>query len=245
MSRARDLASLSNINTLTVSGANVGIGSTLPQAPLQIVGIGTTTLLVSGNARVTGTLSIGTSSITLDGNANTISGVTTITDSSGGYLSHPPGTIIFHSASTAPAGYIKANGATISRSAYSALFNTLGTTYGAGDGSTTFQIPDMRGQFPRGFDDGAGVDSGRTFGSSQSHQIAYHKHATWGEANSSFTFGNSSGNGHMGSSGGIDYDNYWFYTNDGSNIDNTLNAAGLMGNETRPRNVALLACIKY
>ena len=233
MSRARDLASLSNINTLTVSGVNVGIGSTLPQVPLQVVGIGTTTLLVSGNARVTGTLAIGTSSITLDGNANTISGVSTITDGSGGYISHPPGTLIFHCGSSAPAGYIKANGATISRSAYSALFSSLGTTYGAGDGSTTFQIPDMRGQFPRGFDDGAGVDSGRTFGTSQSDAIVSHSHPISVPT--------------VGSSGGDDASvPRWSAKTSIVYAAPTANTSNNSGStETRPKNIALLACIKY
>ena len=64
-----------------VSG-NLGIGTTNPQAPLHVVGSGTTALLVSGNARITGILTVGTSSLTFDGNANTITGLSTITGSS-------------------------------------------------------------------------------------------------------------------------------------------------------------------
>jgi hypothetical protein len=64
-----------------VSG-NLGVGITNPQAPLHVVGSGTTALLVSGNARITGILTVGTSSLTFDGNANTITGLSTITGSS-------------------------------------------------------------------------------------------------------------------------------------------------------------------
>ena len=220
-------ASSTNNFNYNASTSSLGIGTATPQANLHVVGTATTVFLVSGTARVTGTLAIGTSSITLDGNANTISGVTTITDSSGGYLSHPPGTLIFHCGSSAPAGYIKANGATVSRSAYSALFSGIGTIYGAGDGSTTFQIPDMRGYFPRGFDDGAGVDSGRTFGTSQADAFASHLH-TWNFYQGSWNSGTSG--------------NVCLSTNQGTTDRNTGSTGGT---ETRPKNIALLACIKY
>lgn len=77
------------------------------------------------------------------------------------------GTVAYFGASTAPAGFIKANGAAVSRAAYAALFNVIGTTFGAGDGATTFNVPDLRGEFVRGFDDGRGVDSGRGIGTEQ------------------------------------------------------------------------------
>lgn len=70
----------------------------------------------------------------------------------------PIGTVIDFASPTAPAGYLKCNGALISRSAYSALFSVIGTTYGDGDGSTTFALQDRRGLFPRGWDNGRGID---------------------------------------------------------------------------------------
>lgn len=78
-----------------------------------------------------------------------------------------PGAVAFFARSTAPVGYLKANGAAVSRTAYSALFASVGTTFGAGDGATTFNLPDLRGEFLRGWDDGRGVDTGRVFGSAQ------------------------------------------------------------------------------
>lgn len=65
-----------------------------------------------------------------------------------------------------PEGYLLCNGQEISRLDYSDLFEVIGTTYGSTSG-TTFKVPDLRGEFIRGFDAGRGVDSGRAFGSSQ------------------------------------------------------------------------------
>ena len=68
---------------------------------------------------------------------------------------------------TAPPGTLACDGSEISREAYKELFAVLGTKAGAGDGSTTFNLPDLRGEFIRGWDAGRGVDAGRTLGSWQ------------------------------------------------------------------------------
>lgn len=88
----------------------------------------------------------------------------------------PAGLVAHFARSTAPAGWLKANGAAISRSAYAELFAALGTTYGAGDGFTTFNLPDLRGEFIRGWDDGRGVDGGRALGSWQDSNNKSHTH---------------------------------------------------------------------
>lgn len=88
----------------------------------------------------------------------------------------PVASLVYMAVNTIPAGWLKANGATVSRTTYAALFAVIGTTYGAGDGSTTFKLPDYRGYFLRAFDDGRGVDSGRAFGSTQSSQNLSHNH---------------------------------------------------------------------
>ncbi len=62
----------------------------------------------------------------------------------------PVGTVISYTTSTAPSGYLKCEGQAVSRTEYKALFEKIGTTYGAGDGSTTFNVPDLRGEFIRG-----------------------------------------------------------------------------------------------
>ena len=79
----------------------------------------------------------------------------------------PAGLIGAFARTTAPTGWLKANGAAVSRTAYSDLFAAIGTTFGAGDGVNTFNLPDLRGEFLRGWDDGRGVDSGRSLGSQQ------------------------------------------------------------------------------
>lgn len=66
--------------------------------------------------------------------------------------SSPVSSIIMAITSTVPTGYLYCNGAVVSRTTYAALFANLGTLYGAGDGSTTFKLPDFRGRFLRGYD---------------------------------------------------------------------------------------------
>ena len=78
-----------------------------------------------------------------------------------------PGTTVLWCAPVVPDGYLELAGQAISRTTYSALFTLFGTTYGAGDGSTTFNLPDLRGEFVRGWDHGRGIDTGRTLGSFQ------------------------------------------------------------------------------
>lgn len=71
----------------------------------------------------------------------------------------PAGTVSAFAGATAPAGYLLCDGGAISRAIYSDLYATIGTTYGTGDGSTTFNIPDLRGEFIRGLDGGRGIDT--------------------------------------------------------------------------------------
>lgn len=87
-----------------------------------------------------------------------------------------PGDIKYTARSTAPPGWLKANGALVSRSAYPALFAAIGTRFGAGDGETTFKLPDLRGEFIRGWDDGRGVDGGREIGELQLGSLQSHGH---------------------------------------------------------------------
>lgn len=63
---------------------------------------------------------------------------------------NPPGTILMYGAASAPANYLLCDGTAVSRTIYAALFAIIGTTYGVGDGSTTFNLPDMRQRFPLG-----------------------------------------------------------------------------------------------
>lgn len=132
-----------------------------------------------------------------------------------------------------PNGYIKANGAAVSRTAYQRLFNKVGTFWGAGDGSTTFNVPDLRGYFPRFWDDSRGIDSGRSFGSFQEDLIKSHDH-------------NRNPDGSLESvvlpDGGVNSGDIQGPTVRMKQFSKT----GLTGGtETRPKNVALVAWIKY
>ena len=73
----------------------------------------------------------------------------------------PAGTVLPFAGSAAPTGWLLCFGQTVSRTTYSDLFSTIGTTYGAGDGSTTFAVPDLRGRIPAGEDDMGGTAAGR------------------------------------------------------------------------------------
>ena len=138
----------------------------------------------------------------------------------------------------APAGWLKANGVAVSRSTYSDLFGVIGTTYGVGDGSTTFGLPDLRAEFIRGWDDGRGVDSGRLVGSWQGDLMRKHDHyiPTGGDGpGSRAVLGDDKGS-QQASNYHLVSGPYYTYNYD---------TAGLLGTETRPRNVAMLYCIKH
>ena len=136
----------------------------------------------------------------------------------------PSGTVVAFAGATAPSGYLICDGTAVSRTTYAALFAVISTTYGVGDGSTTFNLPDLRGEFVRGLDGGRGVDSGRSLGSFQSDQIAAHSHdITTGPVGTSIV-----------SNGGADRE-----TDSGTQATQSFG-----GNETRPRNVAMNYIIK-
>jgi phage-related tail fiber protein len=139
------------------------------------------------------------------------------------------GSIHFFATETPPVGFLKANGAELSRVTYARLFSVIGTSWGEGDGSTTFHIPDARGEFLRGWDDGRGVDSDRILGSWQGDEIRSHRH--------SMTIMRTQEDGYTGAQKAANGT-----TNEG-NMTWQTNYSG--GNETRPRNLAGLICIKY
>ena len=76
-------------------------------------------------------------------------------------LGSPVGSVQSFAGSTAPTGWLLCFGQAISRTTYGSLFTVLGTTYGSGDGSTTFNLPDLRGRVPAGKDDMGGSAASR------------------------------------------------------------------------------------
>jgi len=157
----------------------------------------------------------------------------------------PPGTVVAYMGTNAPPGWLLCDGSLVERTNYAALFGVLGTASGSGDGSTTFNLPDMRGVFLRGVAAGqtntlsldpdsnsrialfVGGNVGNMVGSFQGDMFASHTHqyADYAIENvppPGFADGDQANNG---------------------NIQRTTDATG--GNETRPKNVYVNYIIKY
>lgn len=83
---------------------------------------------------------------------------TTLDTAGGGSGGPPTGSIIAYGGTTAPSGYYICDGTLKNRTTDAALFAVIGTSFGSGDGSTTFALPDLRGMFLRGRDNGRGID---------------------------------------------------------------------------------------
>ena len=163
-----DFSNRSNALILLKNG-NLGLGVDIPTEKLE----------VNGSVKITdGTEGVG-KVLTSDAN-----GKASWTNSTG--LS---GTIITYAGSNVPAGYLVCDGSAVSRVTYANLFAALGTAWGIGDGTTTFNLPDLRGRFLRGVDNGAGRDpnsgtraatnggnSGDNVGSVQSDEFKSHTH---------------------------------------------------------------------
>ena len=178
----------------------------------------------------------------------------------------PSGSVFCMAVATVPSGYLECNGAAVSRTTYAALFAVIGTQYGTGNGSSTFNLPDLRGEFVRGFDHGKGTDSGRSIGSSQGSQNAQHNHTATSSvtdpghrhlpqsqsANSQQTNGhgvaiNDTIIGNYGGGSGVGLGpigNRHFLQNTTTGISVSTTTANHGGNESRPRNVAMMYVIK-
>ena len=142
----------------------------------------------------------------------------------------PAGAVLHFAMAAAPAGWLVCNGAAVSRVTYAALFAAIGTLYGAGDGATTFELPDLRGEFIRGADGGRGVDAGRVLGSGQGGALQEHVHSVVHVIGWSSSEPVTAG------------DNYPQYISV-AGLEGLANSGAAGGAETRPRNVALLPCI--
>ena len=181
----------------------------------------------------------------------------------------PSGAVFCMAVATIPSGYLECNGQTVNRTTYAALFAVIGTQYGAGNGSTTFEVPDLRGEFIRGFDNGKGTDSGRSIGTAQAAAFGQHQHSvdlttsnkslTGALSHASATMaqnpGTASGvfsktgnvaatgapSGGSGSTSNLGFDASHDHTVTGNtgNQGSTSNS-----NETRPRNIAMMYIIK-
>jgi hypothetical protein len=165
---------------------------------------------------------------------------------------NPAGTVQYFANTVAPNGYLECNGQAVSRTTYAELFNAIGTLYGIGDGVTTFNLPDLRGEFVRGADNGRGADPGRTLGTTQSPSPVVHDDTAGAPAqNGDFSMDNGAAAysdpwpGNI--AGGIP-SAYWAGSPAGWTVysgTSTGGAAYGMIHGARPRNVALMPCIKF
>ena len=148
----------------------------------------------------------------------------------------PAGAVMPFAMNSAPSGWLAADGTAVSRSTYATLFAAISTTHGVGDGSTTFNLPDLRGIFVRGSGSQtiSGTSYSGTFAAKQADEIKAHKHQSWEQlTNTSGTLqcaqSTQAGTGKTAA------------TSTNANFE-TANTGGA---ETRPANIALLYCIKF
>ena len=138
------------------------------------------TILIDGTAAAAAGITLaedtdnGTNTVTLRAPASIASNVTFTLPSADGTVGQslvtngsaalsfsnvcPIGSILMWAASTPPTGWLECDGSAVSRSTYATLFGLISDDYGAGNGTTTFNLPDLRGRFVRGWDHGAGTD---------------------------------------------------------------------------------------
>jgi len=151
----------------------------------------------------------------------------------------PVGSIIYLGSATVPQGYLAAHGTAVSRTEYAKLFAVIGTTFGVGDGSTTFNLPDLRGIFVRGAGTHGstigGITYSGTLGTKQADQMQGHFHQIIGETTDG---GSGGGIPRFGGSVGRD-------TGVGAPRTDGTNGTPRTGTETRPANIGLNAYICF
>jgi microcystin-dependent protein len=147
------------------------------------------------------------------------------------------GTTFYSGKATCPANSLIADGSAVSRTTYAGLFQNIGTTFGTGDGSTTFNVPDLRGVFVKGSGSQTigGITYSGTLGTKQGDQMQGHVHGT---AQAYATFATGSAAAFVGSGGTVLNQS----TIGGPQSDGT-NGTPRTGTETRPANIAMTPCI--
>jgi microcystin-dependent protein len=164
-----------------------------------------------------------------------------------GLTGAPAGVIMAFAGTAAPTGFLPCDGSPVSRTTYATLFAAIGTTWGSGDGSTTFNVPDLRGMFMRGTGTNATGSSSGAAGPAvgayaadtylnHSHAVTDpghgHSYSIWGERRTA-EGGQSSFWANTGSS-----------TTGTSTTGLTVNTSTTGGTETKPKNYGVLYIIK-
>lgn len=231
---------INSVGDLTVAGT-LGISSLSTPGNATIGG----NLAVTGTTTLTGNATMGTvtgasfnkTAITApatgstlaiaDGKTLTVNNTMTLISTDGSSINFstylPPGVWLPYGGTAAPSGWLLCDGSAVNRTTYSALFTAIGIAYGAGNGTTTFNVPDMRGRVVAGRDDMGGSAASRltsttmtpngttlaAVGGSQTHtlitaELAAHSHSVTdsGHTHSITQSGNTGSNVFIGGSGG-------------------------------------------
>jgi len=223
----------------TVNSGNVGIGTTTPAVSLDLSQRTDGIALPSGTDAQQpimpppGTIRFNSTNSVLE----FFNGDSWLQVVGGGSAVNPAGLIGPFPMAVCPSGWLEANGSAISRTSYASLFSAIGTSYGSGDGSSTFNLPDYRGYFLRGWDNGSGADpdaasrtdrgdgtTGDFVGTKQVGQIQSHTH-------SESSFGNAAPN------------QFWINSGSAYGANYTTNTGASGGNETRPKNISVIYCV--
>jgi microcystin-dependent protein len=154
-----------------------------------------------------------------------------------------------------PSGWLYCDGSAVSRTSYAVLYTAIGTTWGVGDGSTTFNVPDLRGAFLRGTGT-AGVSGdyvGPSLGGYQNDQNASHTHSFSATTGSAGSYSKCAGPGGGGWNSGCivgegryadgGYTNYTTAANHTHSVSGTTGSSG--STEARVYNRGVQYCIKY
>jgi len=161
-----------------------------------------------------------------------------------GLVAMPSGGIMPFGGSSAPTGFLVCDGAAISRTTNATLFAAIGTTWGVGDGSSTFNVPDLRAMFLRGSgthgtaDMAKGTDfSAPAVGTIENDQMQDHKHQT-------IMSPGTSPNGYDSYTIGNNAYNTTYNFNTTAPQETNSQGAPRVGDETRPVNASVLYVIK-
>jgi microcystin-dependent protein len=277
-------ANLGGIVTKSISSSNITLSSTESQnAILRLTGtlsanVQVTTLCqgftivqnaTTGNYLVTFTNGVGAIALVPQGLSTMVHTDPTNGAFVAGARVSTVGQVGMFIGTSAPSGWVKANGALVARSAYPALWTyaqscgtlatdsnwSSGKLYGqfsSGDGSTTFRLPDLRNYHFRAWaDDAAGVlDAGRTAGSFQEQATLAHTHTgtTGGQsADHTHAYDHAAGQDQGPSYGGWCWNGNASRNTGGSSNDHThsFTTSSSGGTQNIPQNIALMACISY
>ena len=169
-----------------------------------------------------------------------------VTGGAGLTLAGPVGMIASFGMASAPTGWIICDGAAVSRTVtYDALFAVIGTTWGTGNGSSTFNLPDLRGAFLRGVGTSTAFtyDTTVTLAGVQDDMYQNHRHAIWSSISGATGTGSGAVNYAATSPGTFQY--YTYNAQMAESNHPQADGSPRIGAETRPNNLGVTFCIKY